>query len=314
MNKNLILCVPVLVFALTACELPDIKGLNSMPAKTAEMSNKMDETNEAIRLQKMGIALENLEKPENQARISPIPSGLMAWAKIFAEAAKPEELVEFTYLSLKALEEVNPATGLDQDGIPSNYTDADKLRVRLQKTASLSGLMAIAAFIQDEKIESIIQHDILGNGRFQETGLNLLALRAAFLRDTMLAQSLNIRSDSPKVLTNSGMMQEALKYLYKLEKISRLPFADAVQVKVQEKQYNLISFEEKQDAMGRKATGDMWKVALQKSLAGISSYQKQSWTSDQKVNEQMFNSEIAAQANAANTMQKYVNAWTPAQP
>lgn len=308
MNKNLILCAPVLAFVLSACEMPDIAGLNGMSKTTAAMSDKMSETNEAIRLQKMGIALDNLEKPQNQARISPIPSGLMAWAKIFAEAATPDELMEFTYLSLKAIEEVNPATGLDQDGVPPNYTDADKLRVRLEKTASLSGLMAITCFVQDGKVEAIIAQNY-PRGRYAETAMNFLALRAAFIRDTILAQSLNIRADSPKVLTNSGMMTEALKYLYKLERISRASFADEIQVKVQEKQYNLMSFEEKQDAAGLKATADMWNMALQKANSGIGAFHKKSWTADEKANDQIFNEEVVAQNAVANTMLNYVNAW-----
>ncbi len=307
--KKSFLIASLATLVLTACEMPDIAGLNSMPEKTGEMSKKMDQTNDSVRMQKMAIALDQLEKPENQARISPVPTGLLAWAKVFAEAAKPSELAEFFYVSIKGLEEVNPATGLDKDGMPIDYTDADKARVRLQKMASLSGLMAIAAFAQQEKIDEIIATEIKGNGRFQEASLAMLALRASFLRDTLLAQSLNVRTDSAKVLTNSGMMNEALKYLYQLDQISRLPFHDDIYVKIEEKGYGLISFEERQDLAGQKATAEIWKLALKKSLSGISSYKKSNWTDNQATNEQMYNVEISKQTAAANKMQSYVDSW-----
>lgn len=299
MKKLLILAFP---FVLAACELPDIAGLNSMPNKTGEMSTKMDTTNEAIRKQKLLLAVEQLNDPNNQKNIFPVPTGLMPAGRVFAETATAEEIVEYTYNELKKIEENDPAYGMEDDGSPSVLTPEQKSVVRREKYASLYALMIIAGFAQDEKIEQIIRHDIEGNSRFQETALEVLALRAAFIREVLLKLSLKVDTSAPETLDNSGKMKEALKYLLKLDKLSKLKLKKVIQVKVEHKG-GLLSFEEVQDTAGRKATADMWNVALAKAQAGAQTFKTAS-TGDSA--DQL---EMAAQTQAIQHLKEYADSW-----
>jgi len=302
MNKTMILLLPIASLLLSACEGPDIKGLNSMPERTGEMSTKMDTTNEAIRKQKLLLAVEQLNDPNNQKNIFPVPTGLMPAGKVFAETATPEELVEYTYNELKKIEENDPAYGMEEDGSPSPLSPQEKAVSRRDKFATLYALMIIAGFAQDEKVDQIIQHDINGNSRFQETGLEFLALRAFFLREILLKLSLKVDTSASETLETSGKMKEALKYLLKLDKISKLNLKQTIQVKVEHKG-GLMSFEEVQDNAGRKATAAIWQVAVDKAQAGAKLFQSTATTTtwDQ--------SEAAAQEQTIEKIQAYADSW-----
>lgn len=304
---NIIITFSALL-VLTACELPDVKGMNKMPKQTQEMSDKMDDTNEGIRLQKLFLAMEGLNKYENQQLILPLPTGLLAFGKKFAENATSSELVELTYNWISEIEEIIPINGLDKNSDMTELTEADLNKIRLQKTARLYSLMIIAGFAQEEKVDEIIKTEIRGYGRFQQYALNFLGLRAYFLREVMLKTSLKIDSSSDKTLSNSGMMNTALHFLTQLDKISKLPFADQVGFNINEKYYNMISVKDYQDAEGRKKTADMWKLALEKALTGQQSYQTQTAVQVNSLGSSR-DEEIARQDKAIQSMKSHSNSW-----
>jgi hypothetical protein len=292
-------------FVLAACEMPDIAGLNSMPNKTGEMADKMDTTNEAIHKQTLLLALVELNKRENQENIFPVPTGLMPAGKVFAEEARPNELIELTYNELKKLEENTMISGIDKDG-PVALTPQEENYARMRKVAALSSLQIIAGFAQDEKIEAIINTDIKGNSRFKDTALAFLALRAYFLRDVLLKLSLKVDASSAETLNTSGKMNEAIKYLVKLDKISKSSDTQdipTIQLKLKG-QAAFIGFEENETAR-RSETPALWALALQKAQEGSKSYQTNASTSSNAA------AEMKAQESAMETMKSYVNSWNP---
>lgn len=298
-----IFALTVLALATTACELPDVVGMNSMPKTTQGMSDKMTVTNEAIRKQKLLLAVQQLNDPKNQKDIFPVPTGLIPAGTLFAETATPEELIKYTYNELKKIEENDAVIGIEEDGSPTPLDAKEKAISRKEKYATLYSVMIIAAFAPDSAIEEIVRHDINGNSRFQKTALEFLALRAAFLRDILLAKSLGIESSSPDLLDNSGKMEEALKYLLKLDQVSKMDLNYVIQVKINNKM-GLLSFEEVQDQAGRKATAAMWKLAVEKAKAGNKAYA----LSVKKYTEGV-PAEQQKQMNAIDAMQSYAQSW-----
>ncbi len=312
--RMMLIMAPLIALALTACELPDVAGLNSMPKRTQDMSDKMDKTNDAIHKQTLVAALEQIDKADNQRFTYPIPTGVMAAAKVFGEEVHADELIEFTYLRLKELEEVQPAYGMDADGYAIDLTAEQKDGMRLQLKARLSGLQAIVSFAQDEKIEAIIQTEINGHGRYEETAYKLLALRANFIRDILLKLSLNLGVEG-ETLSNSGMMKEAVKYLVKLDKISKLEFADQIKIDLKnDGNPDLIKFTEKQDLEGRQMTAELWQIALDKAKAGMQSYKEFSQNSTKPQNAAKVQAEVSSQEQVMATMQSYIESWRPLLP
>lgn len=287
---------------MTGCELPDIAGLNSMPKTTGEMVGKMNETNDAIHKQTLLLALTELNKRENQENMFPVPTGLMPAGQVFAETATPEELIHLTYSELVKLQENTLVTGFGDDG-PTPLTEQDKSYSRFKKFAALSSLQVIAGFAQDEKVDEIIRHDIEGNSRFAEAGLAFLALRAYFIRDVLLKLSLKIDETSAKTLNNSGQMNEAIKYLKKLDKLSRLNFNNypVIQLKL-ENEAAFTGFDENLTAR-RLETPNMWALAIQKAVAGSEVFKNRAVPGSNQA------AEIAAQNQAIQEMRNALAAW-----
>lgn len=294
---------------LTACEAPDIKGLNGMSKTTNEMNEGMKETNEAIRMQKLGLALEGLNKFENQQLILPLPTGLMAFGKLFGESATATEIVELTYTWTREIEEILPIQSLDKEDNMNEPTEADLNKIRLQKKARLYSLMVIAGFAQEEKVTEIINNEILGYGRYQESALNFLALRAYFFREVMLKTSLKVDSGSDGTLDTSGKMLKALEFLTKLDRISKLPFADAVHFKISEKYFSLVNEEERQDEAGRQKTADMWQLALEKAEAGMAQYKIHLQDRRLSIETTANSAEVNRQKTAVEEIRKQAQSW-----
>jgi hypothetical protein len=305
--KKSILLFPVFALTLTACDLLDMpKKMDAMGDTTRGMSDKMSETNESIRLQKVAIALNMLNEPENQENLTPVPTGLLPGGKLFAESATVKEIVDYTYLILKQLEEVVPTKGLDADFNPIQLTEAELAKVRQQKLAQLYSIMIIASYAQDQKITAVIDQVINGNEVRQKTGLALLAMRAFFIREVLLKASLKIDKTASETLDNSGAMNEAITWLKQLDQISRLNLRLPIQVKVKEKTLNLIEFEEVHNEEARKATAQMWVVALGKAEDGVKSY------NTNVAGGQDDRAEVSKQNQAISTMKSYVDSWASA--
>jgi hypothetical protein len=79
-----------------AAEMGDILG---------RTDGKIGKTVDGIHKQSLLLAVNELTKQVNMEKISPAPTALMPAAKVFAQEATPEEVVEFTHAWLKEIEE-----------------------------------------------------------------------------------------------------------------------------------------------------------------------------------------------------------------
>jgi hypothetical protein len=205
--------------SLTACEVNDaMHSANSIPPKMDKMNQRLDETSEAIRLQKLAIAKENLEDEKNSYVLMPIPTGLIGYAKLFAETATVDELVGQIYLYIK---EVN-------DGMPIPTDAADhSLDQNIHRLQRMTAAQAIAAFVPKETIAKMVDQEIVQRGRYQKTAMNILTMRFQFLRDVMLSASL-----LAEPFASVGSAEDALKYLGYMDDILSFSFKDEIMVKI----------------------------------------------------------------------------------
>ncbi|UOF00165.1 hypothetical protein [Bdellovibrio reynosensis] len=270
---SLIICC-----SLLACGLHEaLEGTKQVPGKMDQtngnmkkMLEEMKTTNKGVHDQSLLLPLENLIKEENHDTLAPVPFKLMPFGKKFAESATAEELIELTYLWLKEVDEALPAKDIDEatgDEVP--YTKKQVHKINTQKIAKLTALQVIAGFAPQETVQEIINNYIVANNReggrrFEETGYAFLMLRTVFIRDVLLKESIMATS-----IDNIGKLEEAMKYIKKLDAIARLRFTD----KIRFKSRGLIDFEGRQlsadmqpsEKFDRKVAADFWASIYEKA-------------------------------------------------
>lgn len=305
MLKN-ILILSAAVMALSACELKGaIQSVREMPDKIDSTNGQITKTNDAVHKQALQVAIDEMAKPENQAKLSPLPSAMMPFGKAFAETAYEDELLDYIYLKIKEIEEVNPMNGVDANGNDVPLTSDQLNQLRISKNGTLYSLFIISGFIPDQVLSSIVQHQVVEGGRYQETALNILMMRVIFLRDLMLDSDL-----LEKPLNNSGMMNEAIKDLMKIQYVLTLPFVAKVSLHVKDGVNNLVDMSDSLTADGSlAATVGEWQKAYNNALAGAQAYQKETLTGNAQQDEAIYRQEMLSQTQALSTMKKYSDAW-----
>lgn len=236
--KQIILCLPLL-FALLGCDAVDaIKATKAMPKKMDDMNRKMDQTNQGVHKQTLLIALDNLSRAENWEYVLPVPYDLMPYAKEFAEAATPQELLELTYLWLEKINNGRPTPPIGKDGDGNPFVREDGTfspeavkKINNEKMVRLIILQAMAGFAPQTTIDQMIQNEVYqagdGSGRLQSTLYSLLMMRVQFIRDVLLDNSVMAAK-----MTHVGHFEKAIALLEQIEVVASLPFADEIQLKI----------------------------------------------------------------------------------
>lgn len=227
--KNLIFLSTLIL--LTGCKMLDAvdavnetpQKMDNMNAEMQDMKGQMLKTNEAIRMQKLAIAKENLEDEKNGMILTPIPFGLMGYAKLFAETAKVDELVAQTYLYITDVHDGLPAPLVGEDGSALDFTAEQISRINQYKSHRFAAMQAIANFIPTAVLAQMIDEEIIAGGRYRETALALLMMRVQFNKKVMLDNSLLAQE-----LKSVGALEKAYEYLVDIEKVFALPFASEI--------------------------------------------------------------------------------------
>lgn len=241
-----------MALSMAACEVNDaIKSANSIPEKLDRTNDSMDKTQEAIRLQKLAIAKQNLEDAANASVLIPVPTGLIGYAKLFAETATEEELVGQIYLYIKEVNEGVQLPNWGKDG-PIEFTDAEKQEFNYRNYARVTAAQAISAFIPKEMVEEIVDVEILKDGRYRKTAMNILMLRWQFLRSTMLGASL---LNEP--FNSTGAVKDAVEYLGYMNDILSYGFKNEIAVKITGLKAPLKNSDEKVKDQGAVQLGDL---------------------------------------------------------
>ncbi len=226
--KNFGLLV-LMTLALLGCDKLNkadsaLDSVAQMNTKMGEMNDGLLNTKEAVRLQKMTLCLDAMRTDYALERLFPVPTEIMPYARTFSEAATAHELVELTYLWLKEIDEITPLKKVGEDGAEVDFTAAEQARTLSQKFGRFQALSAIAGFIPAQTLDQIVHEEILGSGRYRESALNLLMLRAVFLRQVLLEESILKKGKFASV----GAAEVAVDYMSSVEKIARFPFVNEI--------------------------------------------------------------------------------------
>lgn len=225
-NLTLVILVSLSLIACDKLHKADtaMDSVNGMGDKMDKTVAELENTKEKIRMQEALISLKEIISTESMDRLFPVPTGLMPFAETFAKAATPKEIFQLTYLWLKEIDEIKPLNGFDSAGKETSLSLEKQNQVLVEKFGRLQALMAIAGFAPQEKIDSMIETEIKGSGRFRKSVLNVLMFRALFLRQILLQESLLKYGRFESV----GEAEEALKYTRQLDWILRLPFRSEI--------------------------------------------------------------------------------------
>lgn len=252
MRKFEILTAAGVVLAMSGCGVTEVMdATKSMPGRMDQMIGKMDDTleaisdtntkiektNNAVHKQKLLMALTELLKADNTKYLAP-PTGMMPAGESFAEEATPTELIKLTYVWLKEVEKAQ-AMGTQKP----EEVDADKL-------VKLVALQIIAGFTSQEKVEAIVDQQILKGGRYEKAAYAFLMARVLFLRDTLIPSVLDDQ------ITNLGSLEEAVQRSTALDYVARLPFSDKIQLVTKGMSDPELNVNEKLDP---KVASDTWQ-------------------------------------------------------
>lgn len=223
-----VLLITIFSAVLSACGADKaIQATNSMPEKMEEMTRKMDETNEAVRLQKVVLAKQGMEDPENARIIFPVPFGIMPYAEKFAENATDGEIIAQLYLYLKEVNEGIYPPKIDAEGNEVELNPAEIQEINFAKLHKFVLAQAISGFLAQKRVERIVQNEIYNDGRFQKTALEMLMMRYRFLRDVLLSSSL-LSGTAESV----GVIVDAVKYLTQMDWVARRPYLGRIQIRI----------------------------------------------------------------------------------
>lgn len=201
--------------------------MTAMDKKMETMASGMDATVVGINDQRVMLPFQQLMDEANYEKLSPIPSQLMPWAQKFAQAIPAKDFAELTYLWLKEIREVNPLKELDKEGNEIDFTSAQVNRINRVKLGRFYALLSVCGFLSDEKVNEIIDLHIKKYSRFEKTAYKILMMRAQFIRDVLLDQSL-----LSEPLSTVGEVKETMMYIGQLDFVARLPFKSKVSYKV----------------------------------------------------------------------------------
>lgn len=308
-------------FFLAACDAMDaMSAAKKIPDKMDQtnqrMNNMLEElkkTTSAIHDQSLLIPMENIMKEENHDALSPIPFKLMPYGKKFAEVATAQELIDLTYLWLKEVDESLPAKDIDgNSGVELPYTKKQVANINNEKTARLIALQVIAGFAPQGIVEEIIRVHIVGtlgegSRRFEDTALAFLMLRAMFIRDVLLEESLLA---SP--LDNMGKVEEAIKYARQIDFIARLRFVEKIHFKshglIGENGQQLPLDQQPQEQINKDIAATLWSSILDKTQADLHVVERDVSGSDEE-NKRIYEEEKSRAAGAISTIQSYAQSW-----
>jgi hypothetical protein len=214
-----------------------MKATNDMPAKIDDTNRKIDDTNgkiddtnvelqktsDAIRLQKLAIAKEGMEDPQNGVYLEPFPTGIVAFAKTFAETGTEEELVGQIYLYVTEINRSVPPKKVNEKGEPVEYTAQEVQNIKQYKKQRLMAAKAVCAFIPQAMIDEIVKTEIVDGGRYKSTALAMLMFRFNFLGDILLDKSI-----MEEGITSVGMLEKALEYSRSMETVASYPFVSEI--------------------------------------------------------------------------------------
>ena len=208
-------------------------GTENLPSQIQETNNGMAKTNEAIRQQKMGVAMELMQNPKNREVQFPIPNDMMAGGKIMGEAIQAEEVLHFVKNYIVKINEVQfegqkmidaPDAPPGSDQIPN----PEYAKFLHDKQADLSMVILVSGNLFESVVKQLVEEQS-EQGAYRDILFQLLKMRVNFYNDMMLHAAM---LDGDKKLDTLGKIEKAIEYNEKVEYVCQLPFADRIALQI----------------------------------------------------------------------------------
>jgi hypothetical protein len=212
---------------LTACDT--IHSVNAVPGKMDNLSNKMsgmsgtmDGMSDAVRLQALSLAKNDMLSKQNLL-VPDSPAGMVDGGKQFGAHALPIELAEVEEAWMDDINQTQPDSSSNNTGgqPPADLTS----KLERLKIAKFTALQVIEGFAPQKKIEQMVQEQI-PNGRYVQAAYQVLMLRAVFIQGFRFGVALEGNN-----ISNLGELKQAVKLTEDVEYIVRQPFASQIGIK-----------------------------------------------------------------------------------
>lgn len=239
--------------SLIAATTDQVARTNDEVKKT---NTQMSDVNDAIHKQTLLVALNDMYDAKNTAMLVPVPFGMFAGGKTFAEKATENELVDWFYAKYKELRESTPDDSqrvavpvllpkFDANGnkyfearydvqtrgdaqyavpkmdwvFPRSYIENFNSKLDI----AFDSMQVVASFIPQSMIEEMVEKEV-GNGDLREqTVYMILNLRDAFTRGALLKNSLyEDKLKNLKQVTESIRLVGNLEYIAGLDSVGEI--------------------------------------------------------------------------------------------
>jgi hypothetical protein len=160
---------------------------------TNAMKNQGTATAEDLRLQKLDTGLQRMTDPANTKYLTPAPFKMFAGAEIAGEAITADELIKLTFVLLTGIDKQTPddsAKVVDPKTGKLDFPDELKNSTDQKKYAELAEVELLAAFTPEDKINEVIQTQILSHGPYEPWAYPLLMARINALDSYLIEESI----------------------------------------------------------------------------------------------------------------------------
>jgi hypothetical protein len=219
-----------LVFAL-----PLVSGCNSifgMPDQMADMQQQMNTLNQKIGTveqashdQVLDGAIKDMFDANNTLSLS-APAAMMPAAKIYADTATDDELIQYAFVLMSDINQGTPDPSLqNSDG---SWPAAVVAQFDNHKAIERTILVLIAGLAAEDKVERIVHDQIDAQGLYQGTTYSFLMFRYIGIETVILPENdltkLN-QSDNLATIQDTYTQLQALDYIRGLPYLSQLSFS-----------------------------------------------------------------------------------------
>lgn len=206
--------------AFTGCAKLErvIDGAEGLPKQIDQTNSGIQNTNENVRLQKVGILVTEMRKKENREYLTPIPGDMMPYGKLLADTLTVEEALLFVKDYVKKINE-ETFENRNNKKLTIEEFEHDKL-------ADLMMITIISGYLPDSTLNRMIAQES-EQGAYREILYNILMLRVVFNNDIMLNAGVMNQK-----LETVGKINKAIEYNDKVDFVAKLNFTDVIGMEV----------------------------------------------------------------------------------
>jgi hypothetical protein len=199
--------------------------MNKVEATTQQVD---DDTKDGLRLNKIGVALQNILLDQNTEYFLPVPADMMPWAQVLADNLHEDEFMKLMDVWARRITQVaascSDVTGavITPDGKCTLPPDV-AAKTDHEKQAKFWAIAAVSGLMSQSMIDQTVQTEYTDGGQFNETLYEVMAARQIFIQTVLMDNTL-----MEKDVDDPGKIAKAVEYAEDLQYIADLPFSPQI--------------------------------------------------------------------------------------